>query len=229
MPRAVPESRFQDLIEAATAAFIARGFRLTQMSDVAQALGVAKGTVYLYVESKEALLAAVLRFADGRVPPVSELSLPLAAPKPADLHAEIASALAEETLPPALQEALRRARTDDVRAELEAIVRGLYALASARRTVIKLVDRCARDLPELAALFYAGGRFAQVDAVARYLEARRFQLRPLPDVATAARFVVEAVATWAVHIHWDPAPQDIDPADAEDTVVQFVLGGLVKE
>jgi hypothetical protein len=49
------------------------------------------------------------------------------------------------------------------------------------------------------------------------------------DVPTAARFVIESIATWAVHIHWDPAPQGIDPADAEETVVHVVLGGLLKE
>jgi hypothetical protein len=45
----------------------------------------------------------------------------------------------------------------------------------------------------------------------------------------AARFVIEAISTWAVHIHWDPAPQTVDPKHAEETVVQFVLGGLLKE
>ena len=35
MPRVVPESRFKDLLECATREFIARGYRRTQMSDVA--------------------------------------------------------------------------------------------------------------------------------------------------------------------------------------------------
>ena len=40
---------------------------------------------------------------------------------------------------------------------------------------------------------------------------------------------MESIITWAVHIHWDPAPQEIDPADAEETLVHFVLAGLLKE
>ena len=36
---------------AATDVFIERGYRQTQMADVARAMGVAKGTVYLYVVS----------------------------------------------------------------------------------------------------------------------------------------------------------------------------------
>jgi AcrR family transcriptional regulator len=54
------------LIEVATQTFVARGYRLTQMSDVAEALGVAKGTLYGYVESKEALFDAAVRLADGQ-------------------------------------------------------------------------------------------------------------------------------------------------------------------
>ena len=68
MPRRVPEHRIKDLFAAATAVFIEQGYRRTQMSDVARRLGVAKGTLYLYVESKEALFDAVLRNAAGEIP-----------------------------------------------------------------------------------------------------------------------------------------------------------------
>ena len=231
MPRVVPESRFKDLLECATREFIARGYRRTQMSDVADALGVAKGTLYLYVESKEALFDAALRYADGRVPPASELELPLPTPAPDSLRQELLASLSDEVVPPALEAALERKRVGNVRAELEAIVRELYALSSRRRTAIQLIDRCATDLPELSSAFYTGGRFTQLDALARYLESRirRGHLKEVCDVPTAARFVIESIATWAVHIHWDPAPQGIDAADAEETVVHFVLGGLLKE
>ncbi len=41
MARTIPEDRFETLISAATEVFIARGYRLTQMADVAEAVGVA--------------------------------------------------------------------------------------------------------------------------------------------------------------------------------------------
>jgi AcrR family transcriptional regulator len=41
--------RLRELAEAATAVFCRRGFERSQMSDVAKAMGVATGTVYLYV------------------------------------------------------------------------------------------------------------------------------------------------------------------------------------
>jgi hypothetical protein len=43
MPRSISTQRLTQLIEVATEIFIAQGYRQTQMADVAEALGVAKG------------------------------------------------------------------------------------------------------------------------------------------------------------------------------------------
>ena len=79
MARRIPENRFDDLVRAATSVFIARGYRLTQMSDVAEAVGVAKGTLYGYVESKDALLWVCLQSADdtGPIPLPETLPIPM--------------------------------------------------------------------------------------------------------------------------------------------------------
>ena len=230
MPRQIPEHRLKDLLECATRVFIAQGYRRTQMADVAEAMGVAKGTIYLYVESKEALFAAVLLHADGQPPALSDLELPIRAPQPAALRRALRARLAEEVAPPALVQALKRSRVTDARAELEAIVRQLYATASRHRMAIKLIDRCGADHPELASIFYEKGRFAQLDLLIRYLQSRirKGHLKAVSDPAVAARFVIESISTWAVHIHWDPAPQPIDPREAEETVLHFVLGGLLR-
>ena len=86
----------------------------------------------------------------------------------------------------------------------------------------------AENLMGMAKVFYAGGRFAQLDALEQYLEARISEgaLPSVPDVAVAARFVIESIAIWAVHIHWDPSPQPLDPAAAEETVVELVIRSL---
>lgn len=231
MARPVPESRFKDLITCATRLFIQHGYRHTQMSDVAREMGVAKGTPYLYVESKEALFFACLRHADHEPPGVSEVELPLATPPPGALTQELRRALDRSAEPAALRQALRRRRVSDPRAELEEILRQLYATSERHRTGIELLSRCSRDHPELGQTFFDEGRFRQVDLLSRYLRRRIDDglLRRVPDVAAAARFVIESVATWAVHVHWDPAPQGIDSHTAEETVVQFLLGGFLEE
>lgn len=51
------EARPGEIVDAALALFVERGFAATRLDDVAERAGVSKGTVYLYFDSKEALLA----------------------------------------------------------------------------------------------------------------------------------------------------------------------------
>lgn len=54
------EARPSEIVAAATALFCERGFAGTRLEDVASRAGVTKATVYLYFESKERLLEAVV-------------------------------------------------------------------------------------------------------------------------------------------------------------------------
>lgn len=55
------DARPGELIEAALAVFVERGYAATRMDDVAKYAGVTKGTMYLYFENKEALFKAMVR------------------------------------------------------------------------------------------------------------------------------------------------------------------------
>lgn len=60
LKRRVPtEQRRAEILEAALGLFGSKGFNETTMEEVAGAAGVAKGTIYLYFESKEHLLLAL--------------------------------------------------------------------------------------------------------------------------------------------------------------------------
>lgn len=54
------EARPQELLDAALALFVEKGFAATRAEEVAAAAGVSKGTLYLYYPSKEELLKAVI-------------------------------------------------------------------------------------------------------------------------------------------------------------------------
>lgn len=55
------DARPQELLAAALAQFVERGFAATRLEDVARRAGVSKGTLYLYFENKEELFKAVVR------------------------------------------------------------------------------------------------------------------------------------------------------------------------
>ena len=62
------DARPQELLDAALALFVEKGFAATRAEEVAQRAGVSKGTLYLYYPSKEELLKAVIaQFVSARI------------------------------------------------------------------------------------------------------------------------------------------------------------------
>lgn len=228
MARRIPEDRFEQLVRAATQVFIDRGYRRTQMSDVAEAVGVAKGTLYGYVESKDALLVLCLAAADAPSPIALPETLPLTSPAPGRLAQRVAEALAQGTVQPRLERALTVARAPDVAVEAREVFGELFDLMHANRHRIKLLDRCM-DHPELERLWQTEGREGARQAIARYLAHRidSGDFRPIENVRLGARIVLETCATWAVHIHWDRAPESFAPAEARAMAIDFMVRGLL--
>lgn len=228
MARTIPDDRFQALLDAATAVFVKQGYRRTQIADVAARMGLSKGSVYTYVESKEALFDCVLRHADRAEPaPVPE-TLPVPTPAAGETLRMVETRLAEEAALPALTASLSRKRLGDVRAELESVLGELYDVLARHRTAIKLLDRCATEYPELAKVWSEGGRGSALSLLARFLDdrARRGRLRRFDDGPVAARIVLETLVFWAVHRHWDPSPQLVDESSVRRTVLEFLTAAL---
>jgi AcrR family transcriptional regulator len=62
MPKVVPEYKVQArarIVEAASAVFRRKGFRLATMEDIAKEIGVSKGALYLYFRTKTELLSEI--------------------------------------------------------------------------------------------------------------------------------------------------------------------------
>jgi len=201
------------------------------MEDVAKALRVAKGTLYVYVESKEALFDLVARCADREEVFAEIPQLPIRTPKPGATIAYVRQRLTENQALPLLTKALARARGTSPTGEFQKIVRELYDAVEHNRYGLKLLDRTAKDQPELAALWFEGARDGLLAALTEYLkrEMTRGTMKKIPDVAVAARFIIETVVFWGVHRYWDPHPQTVDDVAARETAVQLIVNALVKE
>ena len=80
----------------------------------------------------------------------------------------------------------------------------------------------------LAAAGYGSGRDGITEALSAYLRdrVRRGRLGPLPHVELTARWLLETLATWAVHRRRDPAPTSFREEEVRDTVVQLLCRAL---
>ena len=65
------EARLQAILDAALDVFGQKGFAETRLEDVAARAGIGKGTIYLYVSSKQALFEALVR--SGIAAPIEKL------------------------------------------------------------------------------------------------------------------------------------------------------------
>jgi AcrR family transcriptional regulator len=231
MARPIPPARFVQLIRTAAEVFIANGYRRTQMADVADALGVAKGTVYLYVESKEALFDVVARHIDDPTPVPCPTDLPVATPPIESTLDFVRERIRAQGQIEPLARALAGSSAGDVRTELEAIVGAVYDVLYRNRRGIKLIDRSAVDRPDIATLWFEGGRGGLLAALAAYLRARieARLLRDVPDIDAAARACIEILGFWAIHRHWDPHPQHTDDEIARATASMLIVRMLAKE
>ncbi len=219
--------RLPELIEAAMRAFRRSGYRATQMSDIAREMGVSEAALYRYVDGKEGLFGLVVRHALF-LEDLPDGELPLASPPLQSTLGQIRDLLTPAAIPPALGEALRRGPADDPRAELEGIVRELFALMALTRPAMDMIERSAREMPELAQLFNVDLRRPLLGALASYLErgAGRGQLRRTPHPDATARLVIETIAWFSRHRFSDTDGAAIPAQAAEDTVVDALLHTL---
>ncbi|HCL58082.1 MAG TPA: hypothetical protein DHW82_13900, partial [Spirochaetia bacterium] len=57
------EAKKEEILQAARKFFSEKGFEHTSMDEIAKKVKIAKGTIYLYFDSKQALLLEILNFA----------------------------------------------------------------------------------------------------------------------------------------------------------------------
>ena len=133
--------RLDDLIAAAVRVFRSRGYRRTQMADVASELGVTPGALYRYVESKEALFHIVVDRAFQADPPALADTLPIPTPPAGATLKRLRVRLEEGLEFPRLESALAGRRVSDVRAEVVGIVGEFYERFEETREGADLLER----------------------------------------------------------------------------------------
>jgi AcrR family transcriptional regulator len=224
--------RLPELIAAAVRVFTRDGYRLAKMSAVAAEMGVSEAALYRYVDGKEGLFVLAIRHA-LLLEDLPAGDLPLS---PGTLAATVLQArefIAEVVPFGTLAEALASPGAGsgrwDATAELEKILRELYELESRTREAADMLERSARELPELADLLNTGLRGPVLAALTSYLtdRAQAGLLRRTPDPAATARLVLETLTWFARHRFSDPYGAAIPAELAEETAVDVLVHALI--
>jgi AcrR family transcriptional regulator len=206
--------------------FARTGLERSKMSDVATEAHVSQGTLYNYVESKEALFRLLLdRGLGGGLP--SSVELPVRGPAPDVLAARMDKAISSSFGLPKLDEALRRRRVTNARGELVGIIDELFERTLATREAADALERSAFDVPELASVFGRArrGLFERFSLLIRRRSASGHYRRTEPRAV--ARLIVEAVTMFGRHIYNDREPLVFDLVAAREAVRDTLVAGLL--
>ena len=229
MPRLPASERLVALAIAAAGVFGCRGYRGTRTAEVAARAGMSAGSLFTYVESKEALFHLVFLHGLGLLPD-RPAALPLSTPGPGETFALLEQALAEAPVP-RIRAALAEDEPADVAHELRGIIEERYDVIERYWPLLAVIERCAAEIPELEALWFGGARAGSYAELGQYLERRMATglLRPMPDVTVAARVVTESVAWFAWHRHQGRDAALYDDQTARRTVIEFVCSALMPD
>jgi AcrR family transcriptional regulator len=220
--------RLPELIAAAVRVFTREGYRSARMTAVAAEMGVSEAALYRYVDGKEGLFVLAIRHA-LLLEDLPSGDLPLS---PASLQATLREVreFIDEVIPfGTLAEALAAPGSTDPVAELEKILRELYELEARTREAADMLERSARELPDMADLLNSGLRAPVLAALTEYLDgrARAGLLRQTPDTAATARLVLETLTWFARHRFSDPYGAAIGDKLAEETAVDALVHALI--
>ena len=228
MSRPSPRERLASLAIAAIQVFGRLGYRGTRTADVAAKAGMSAGSLFTYVESKEALFHLVFLYALDLLPEAPELPLPT--PELGETVELFAHALRDA---PTFRVRLALAGDEpaDIAEELREIVDEFYDIVERAWPLLAVIERCSVELPELEALWFGEGRGGIFADLTEYLQRRTAsgRLRPMPDFVTTARVIAELVAWFAWHRRGGRDEALYDDKIARRTVVEFVCAALVPE
>jgi AcrR family transcriptional regulator len=218
------------IARAACEVFIAKGYRRTLLTDVAERLELSHALFYRYVEGKEALLELAIRYA---MDPDADLEtvVPVATPQDGHIVGLIRDWLAERATFPELRGALDRGPSGRAAAELAGIIDELYGFVEQNRRLLLLIESLVDDFPELGGDPVNRRKRAQTDRLAAFLASRATagELRPLPDPQIAAHFLNESIAWFAQHRQRDADAALIDDRQARASVRQLLLATFVPD
>jgi AcrR family transcriptional regulator len=229
MPRVPARERLVTIATAATRVFGRLGYRGTRTADVAREAGISNGSLFTYVESKDALFYLVFAHGFGRLDDVLP-PLPLATPAPGETVELIAEEM-RKVPAPLFRAALAEDHPVDVGAELRGIIDERYGIIERLWPLLAVIERGALDLPELDEFYFGLVRRGFFGRLTEYVEMRSAggYLRPTPDAAVTARLIIESITWFAWKRRQGRDAHTYDDEVVRSSVLDFVCAALLSE
>jgi AcrR family transcriptional regulator len=226
--RRKPAGRLHQIAAGAATILSERGYRLAQMADVARECDLSAGALYSYVESKEALLHLALSYVFEIEPDENDLPYRISFPK--ETLNLLKHEIERDAIWPVLSERLQKLGSGLHSENIAEVAAELFDMMHRRRRAIWLLDRCAKDVPKIAALYvkHVKVRYLKdLEALISRGQSGRLIYRDV-DAASAARGVLEMVAWFAVHRLRDAVPLPRSEEKARGGAISLAVHALCR-
>lgn len=215
------EDTIKRVIASANTLFIHQGYKVTQISQIAKASGIATGSIYHLFENKLALLQFVLRYAVEELD-LANISFPVAEVLESDLKKELIEAF------------LKRLDVFTSKKQgnysFHEMLCDAFDLISQNASSNLIFEHNLTECGELANAYleYRLIFFKTMTDYIDYFE-QKGVLKPIKRKQLSVRFILETLAFWAMHLPYDAlGPNaDITPSVAKEVAVETLCSAYL--
>ncbi len=229
-PRVMPENRIADILRAAASVFSRKGYRLTQMEEIAKEADVSKATLYYYFKGKNDLFYYLLENGvpeDGTVVAPPEDSPRLNEKELLELLRERLKAISRlKSIDAFLKD---EPREIDLETEIGLIFGELWELFESNRVQIVILEKSVFEFPELAQAYDEYARQRVMHQLEEYLKSRirLGAIRRQTSVPVTVRLIIESLSVFGWKQFGDPySPVRYAKSEALPELVSIFSNGL---
>lgn len=216
------DPRLHRILDAASRLFILTRYPQTQISHIAKAANISVGAVYTLFTSKRAILDFVLKCTIEPTYIESNLELPITEAQFNHLEADVNEAFKQ------INEAFSNHLTDDDYCYAD-MLSDAFDVASHYAVGCLVLEKNPEECPAITEQYLQYRlKFHEtiLAYISRFMEAGT--VRKLPYPVESSKFIVEALAWWAMHIRYDAfeKPEDISPEQAKTICLDALLNAF---
>ncbi len=220
--------RLRDVSVRAAELLSERGYAGFRLADLAAEFGITEAAVYRYVQGKDALVHMAFRAAlYPALDPVNQVPAPLVSRRETIL---LAKRFLEKDSPLRQLRARLQLPVDGANAveALHALLAELYRALHGHAVALRLIERIAKEWPELEQLWFAHIRRRFLDDFARWLERLmdRGALCRAGSPLTVAGVLVETVHQFALARQFEKSPVPLVDTEIEPALLHMLTRGL---
>lgn len=220
------DKRLPAIYRAASKLFVTRGYRQTQVSDIARESSISTGSVYSLFASKRAIFEYVLKciFIEGYSG--EEITLPVSEEDEGELAKEIANLMGE------LLSGILGANEGNPR-ELRPFTEflpAIYGIFEKYGLAFLIFEHNAASWPELCGQYYRFRlQFIEKFTSTFHLYVQRGEVRAIEHPNYHARFIIETFSWWGMHAKHDFCDISVSDEAAKAVTMDALFHAYLKE